>query len=604
MRGEAGAADDLAASWFRVRGGQPGLAYGIIAGGELVHSGGLGECWTGGPAPDADAVFRIASMTKSFTAALVLLLRDQGGLALDDSAADHVPELSGLRLPASDCRPVTIRQLLTMTAGFPTDDPWGDRQQGLNPAIFARLLADGGVRCAWAPGTRFEYSNLGYAILGKVIESVTGQEYAQAVRSRLLMPLGLDRTGYQVAEFDPVQVARGYRRDADAWLELAPDGHGAFAPMGGVFSCVRDLARWVGGFTGAFPAREGSVGDSAGWSGVDGNGHDAGHPLSRASRREMQLAQVAIPVGGDGVTVRFAGPPPLSYGFGLFVEDDPVFGPIVQHSGGYPGYGSHMRWHPATGLGVIVLANASYAPARALGAALFAQVLHQQAAAVSPSGCRTSGPVPAPGGPWPETLATREAVDGLLHDWDDALASRLFSPNLELDRPIAERRADISRVRERIGAFRSDAERVPECDSPAHCRWWLTGPGGTVAAEIKLAPLNRPLVQELTLAVPPAAGSPLGAAVARLTAALNSSADAWPAGIAVAGGLDAGEVLRQLRVAAAWAGACQLDSYLAGDGTTAVTVRLAGPTGRVELALQVSDSGALIRAGISLAAAS
>jgi CubicO group peptidase (beta-lactamase class C family) len=140
----------------------------LVSDGELVHSGGCDEQWPGGPVPTADTIFRIASMTKSFTATQVLLLRDSRLLRLDDPAVDYVSELRGLQLPAPDCPPVTIRHLLTMTAGFPTDDPWGDRQQGLAPAALAALLESGGVRCAWAPGTRFEYSNLGYAMLGNV----------------------------------------------------------------------------------------------------------------------------------------------------------------------------------------------------------------------------------------------------------------------------------------------------------------------------------------------------------------------------------------------------------------------------------------------------
>ena len=288
------AVDEIAASWFSTRSSQPGLAYGIVAGGELVHAGGLGERRIGGPPPDDETVFRIASMTKSFTATVVLALRDSGAIALDDPAAQHVPELAGLRLPTTDCQPVTIRHLLTMTAGFPTDDPWGDRQQGLDPAEFARMLTDGEVRCAWAPGTRFEYSNLGYAVLGKVIESVTGEHYATAVRNRVLAGLGLDRTGYEAAEFDEAQLAGGYRRDGAGWLEVQPDRTGAFAGMGGVFSCVKDLARWVAGFAAAFPPRD-EPEDS--------------HPLSRASRREMQFAHVAIPAGGEGIAVRLGGPP-------------------------------------------------------------------------------------------------------------------------------------------------------------------------------------------------------------------------------------------------------------------------------------------------------
>src|SRR5215467_6723369 len=308
------AVDDLAAS-FQRRGGQPGVAYGIVAGGELVHSGGSGERWLGGPTPDAGTVFRIASMTKSFTAAAVLALRDEGRLALDDPAEEFVPELRGLALPSSDSPPVSLRHLLTMTAGFPTDDPWGDRHQGLPLAEFSAFLA-GGLSFAWAPGTRFEYSNLGYAILGRVMTAATGRPYPAFVRARLRRPRGLTSSGFEAAEFPARHLARGYRHGPGGWEELAPDGCGAFAPMGGVFSTVADLARWVSGFAGAFPP-----GDPAG---------GGPHPLRRASRREMQLPQLAIVSGPAG---SFPGNATISYGFGLFIEDDPAFGTIVQHSG-------------------------------------------------------------------------------------------------------------------------------------------------------------------------------------------------------------------------------------------------------------------------------
>jgi len=137
--------------------GQPGIAYGIVAGGTLAHEGGAGQRWVGGPPPDAGTVFRIASMTKSFTASAVLALRDAGLLRLDDPVTDFVPELRGQGGVTEDSPAISLRHLLTMTAGFPTDDPWGDRQQGTPLPEFAALLARG-VRSAWAPGTRFEYS--------------------------------------------------------------------------------------------------------------------------------------------------------------------------------------------------------------------------------------------------------------------------------------------------------------------------------------------------------------------------------------------------------------------------------------------------------------
>ncbi len=575
--------DEIAAR-FAARGGQPGLAYAVVADGQLVHSGGIGECFPGGPVPGAGTVFRIASMTKSFTASLIMLLRDKGALRLDDPAQEYVPQLRGLRLPAADCQPVTIRQLLTMTAGFPTDDPWGDRQQGLAIDAFEQLLARGGVRFAWAPGTRFEYSNLGYAILGRVIAAIAGARYESVIRDRLLIPLGMDRTGFEASEFAVPDLARGYRREAGSWLELEPDPSGAFAPMGGIFSCVGDLARWVAGFAAAFPARDDP---------------DLGHPLCRASRREMQLPQLAI-LGGIGMpAVRFTGPASISYGFGIFVEEDPAFGAISQHSGGYPGYGSHMRWHPVTGLGAIVLANSTYAAAGALaGQILGVLVQDEMKSAGQRAGYRQAGPVQIVGGPWPETVAATQAVNELLQGWDDVAAAGLFTSNVELDRPLAQRRADAELLPQRIGEFRPDPGRPAECDSPAHSRWWLTGEDGTASAQIRLAPLQEPQVQQMLLALPPAAGSVLDTAAQSLIDVLNGGHD-WPAGLKAA--VNTEEVLRQLRIASAWAGRCEVSAYLAGDGRTAVTIELTGLTGRVVLGVDVGEQAEQVqRAEVSL----
>jgi CubicO group peptidase (beta-lactamase class C family) len=576
-------ADRLARA-FHGRDGQPGLAYGILAQGRLVHSGGLGERWLGGPAPDAGTVFRIASMTKSFTAATVLGLRDEGALRLDDLAQDYVAELRDLRRPSADSPRPTIRHLLTMTAGFPTDDAWGDRQQGLDLAEFAALLR-GGVRLGWAPGTRFEYSNLGYALLGKVIETVTGGGYADAVRSRILTPLGLAQTGFEAGEFDPETLARGYQRGAAGWAELPFDGHGAFAPMGGIFSTVADLARWAAEFADAFPARDGA---------------EDGHPLGRASRREMQLPQLAI-VGWP--TGSYPDASTLSYGFGLFVEEGPVFGTMVQHSGGYPGFGSQMRWHPATGTGVIVLGNGTYAHAGELAVAILSDVLAQLRAGAGQPGSAGAvrGPAPGDGRPWPETLAARADADRLLHSWDDGLAGRLFTPSVAWDQPLASRREAIARIRERIGDFAPDPARPAEFDTPAHCRWWLTGDRGTVQAEIALAPLWSPLVQSLRVAVPPAPGSVLLRMLDALIGIINDAPAQWPAWLPAAPDVDTAQLARRLRLATAWAGRCTAGPFRSGDGESAATVELEGESGRAVLAVWVdTDTEALRQATITL----
>ena len=524
LPGSVIAALDGLVTEFHRAGGQPGVAYGVVAAGALAHAGGAGQRWLGGPPPDAGTVFRIASMTKSFTAAAVLLLRDDGVLRLDDAAAGYVPELRGMRQASPDSPPITIRQLLTMTAGFPTDDPWGDRQQALPLAEFGDLVR-GGLRQAWAPGTMFEYANLGYALLGRVIAAAAGTEYREFVTGRLLAPLGMARTGFEAGPVAGDELARGYQRDGTDWAELVPDGYGAFAPMGGVFSCVSDLARWVSGFAAAFPP------------GAEPDG--GGHPLGRSTRREMQLAQVLLPPDEPPLPGGEVADGARGYGFGLFVTETPAWGRIVFHSGGYPGFGSHMRWHPATGLGVIVLANSTYAAAHPLAARLMEELLRGTAAAGRPGGPVVTGPAPAPGGPWPETLQAQREADQLLRSWDDQAADQLFAPNVALDEPYARRRDEAGRFWERIGPLRPGEPRPAEFDSPAHCRWWLAGEHGSACAEIKLTAERPPRVQLLALAVPPAPGGVLWERTLALVDLINSlpndpSAD-WPEGLPVAG---------------------------------------------------------------------
>jgi CubicO group peptidase (beta-lactamase class C family) len=549
--------DALVADYHsRVR--PPGLAYGIVQDGELVHAGGLGERRTGGAAPDADTVFRIASMSKSFTASAVLMLRDEGALRLDDPAEEYVPELRGWPRADADLPRVSIRQLLTMTAGFPTDDPWGDRQQGMPLDDFGKFLA-GGVSFAWVPGTVFEYSNLGYAILGRVITGVTGTAYPDFIRDRLMRPLGMTRSGFEAAEVsEPAGLASGYRRAPGGWEEIAPEPCGAFAPMGGVFSCVRDLARWVAGFASAFPSGQTQAGEA--------------HPLRPASRREMQLPQV--PTGWEKLVSFPADGFVTAYGFGLSVSEDPVLGRLVGHGGGYPGFGSHMRWHPATGTGAIALGNVTYARMQPLTSLLLDALVRSD-----PRG-RVTVPLAPAQRPWPQTLAAHEAVNRLLESWDDELAEQLFAPNVAQDVPFAERRAAIAVIRDRIGDFAADT-RPPQFGSAAQCQWWLTGDRGAVQVQIQLTPERHPRVQSLILPVPSAAGAPLRRALDGVIAWMNGAGP---------GPVTDERLARRLRAAAVWAGKCQPGGCIAGNGTTATTVELIGEHASLELSVTIDPA--------------
>ena len=137
--------------------------------------------------------------------------------------------------------------------------------------------------------------------------------------------------------------------------------------------------------------------------------------------------------------------------------------------------------------------------------------------------------------------------------------------------------------------------RRPEFDTPAHCRWWLAGARGVVQAQIQLNPERPPRVQSLTLAVPPAAGSPLANTLDAVLAWLNGTDRDWPEAIPVVPTVDAGLLARRLRMAAVWAGPCRLGAYRAGDGAASVAVELIGEHATLTLTLLVDPASGLLR---------
>ena len=219
-----------------------------------------------------------------------------------------------------------------------------------------------------------------------------------------------------------------------------------------------------------------------------------------------------------------------------------------------------------------------------------------------------AGPAPAPGGPWPETLRAQQVVSELLSHWDDAVAEELFAGNIALDDPLPRRREKIARMWDRLGdpapghgpgSEGRVAPQPPEFDSPAHCRWWLRGKRGDTQVEILLTPENPPRVQSLTITMPPAADSPLWRQAQALIELLNTSmADGlqpWPAELPVSGLVDTGLLLRQLRMARAWAGPCQPGAFCGGNGTTSTVVQLDGEHAGLTLAVELEPGQQLLR---------
>jgi len=419
----------------------PEISWGVVRDGALVADGGTPE-----------RVFRIASMTKSFTTAAVLGLRDEGVLHLDTPVRGYAPELAPVAGPPGSA-PITLRHLLSMTAGMATDDAWADRQLDIDEATIDTIYA-AGPAFAHMPGSAYEYSNLGFAMVGRVVRRVTGRPVQEHVTERLLGPLGLTRTTWVQPGHDdwarPHRVVDGLSQPEGTPLL----GDGEMAPMGGLWSCVADLARWVKWFDDAVVRP-----DATDWVG-----------LSPASRREMQRVHTYI-----GLTTVAGRTSPAGYGFGLNLRDDAELGTVVAHAGGLPGYGSNMRWLSGRGTAAIALGNTTYVPMSVLTMQMLA-ALHE------------AGEVPVRPDARPTPLLQARASDlvALLSSWDDARAREVFADNVEPDESFVRRAAAAADLLHRHGGLRLVAVHPASATSGSV---EVQGNGPTFRIHVELAPL-------------------------------------------------------------------------------------------------------------------
>lgn len=444
----------------------PGAAWGIVIDGELAHAGTAGFRNLEAKAPvTPDSVFRIASMTKSFTAMAVMKLRDEGRISLDEPAERYVPELKGLRYPTSDSRRITVRDLLSQQTGFPEDNPWGDQQLAATEEEFTRML-EGGIPFSNTSGIAYEYSNYGFAILGRLITNVSGVPYRDYIASAILQPLGMTSTMLEPSAAGD-NLVLGYRWEDEQWkLEPAlPDG--AFGSMGGMLTSMADLAKYVGAFLDAFPARDGAETS----------------PVRRATLREMQQvwrARPAVVTAADGKIDLNAG----GYAYGLRVGQSCAFDHIVAHTGGLPGYGSIMQWLPEHGVGFIAFGNVTYTGWTPIAGEVFDML-----AATGALEPRTHQP-----SPW--LTEARESVSRLILNWDDAEADRMAAMNLYLDRAKERRRDEIQALRADVGACTAP-DSFDYVENWLRGQWTMACERGNLRVAITLAPTMPPRVQHL-----------------------------------------------------------------------------------------------------------
>jgi CubicO group peptidase (beta-lactamase class C family) len=329
--------------------GLAGLAVGVVIDGELAHARGAGFANVETKAvPDADTVFRIGSITKSFTGLAILALRDDGALALDDPLTRFVPEAAGLVYPTRDAPPITIRQLLTHTSGLPRlgkfDYTRADREPSEDEIV--RSLAD--FKLENAPGTAHVYSNLGFSLLGIAAGRAAHMTLRQLLATRVFAPLGMTRTAFDPSVLPSDRLAVGYEKNPLlGFVKVALWRMGASEGAGGIYSTVRDMARYVAFQLAAYPPRSAA---------------DAG-PVRRSSVREAHFTALKDttlnvtlrddPVKGESlVAARSA-----SYGYGWVIEDGCELDDYVWHNGAIEGFQSAIGFLAQRGVGVVALTN-------------------------------------------------------------------------------------------------------------------------------------------------------------------------------------------------------------------------------------------------------
>jgi CubicO group peptidase (beta-lactamase class C family) len=456
---------------YAMRNNWPGMVYGIVAGGRLVHVGGMGYSELEKQAPvSAQTDFRIASMTKSFVSVAILQLRDAGKLRLDDPAYLYIPELKDQRGPASDAPVITIRNLLTHSAGFPEDNPWGDRQLADSDEELLGMVRKG-LSFSNSPGIGYEYSNTGFALLGYIVKQVTGQPYEQYINEHILQPLGMTHTFWEYANVPPDRLAHGYRMLNGKWVEQPMLHDGAYGAMGGLITTLEDLAKYEAFQLDAWPSRSG--GDES--------------VLKRSSRREMQQpwtfnnlnSGFSYYSGGPGCPVV------SSYAYGIRWSHDCKGRTFVGHTGGLPGFGSNWNSLPDYGIGVICFANLTYANTGAINL----QVLDTL---VTLAGLRPRAVLVS------RMLQQRKReLTALLPEWKGAQESGIFADNFWKDYFVDSLRKETRDLFARAGKIIRVGEM--EADNGLRGTFRIEGEKANIAVRFTMTPENPAKIQEFRI---------------------------------------------------------------------------------------------------------
>ncbi len=535
--------------------GIPGLAFGVVIDGDLALVKGFGEQNRESHTPvTPDTVFRIASMTKSFTALAILQLRDQGKLSLEDPVAKWIPEFSSFDYPTRDSAPIRIRTLLTHGAGFPEDNPWGDRQLSTPDDVLTSWLRKG-LPFSTPPDSAYEYSNYGFALLGRIVARCSGVPYADYIAQNILEPLQMRASTLRPESVPAALRAIGYGRNGGQYQVIPSLPHGAFGSMGGMQVSARDLGRYVAFHLSAWPPRDDAE-----------NG-----PVRRSSVREMQHpwrpSRFQINTPDNPQAARTS-----AYGYGLGISQTCQFRRIVAHSGGLPGFGSNMMWLPDYGVGIFAMTNLTYTS----GAAAIDQALE----ALRRTGALNPRELPASA----ELLATREAIIGIWNRLERKQLERLAADNLFQDVPALDRMKQIESLKAEAGACGTAGPMKP--DNLLRGGFRIPCEKAAIDVYFTLAPTMPPTVQRLDFSIQ-----------TNLSPAARKSVDALATAIGRTDGEGAHVPVAQLYAIRLEMGNCKagelLSRHESGNGFVRATVRLECDRGPLLARVELDNDGKL-----------
>lgn len=308
--------------------GFPSLAVGIVQGENLVYAKGFGVANRKNKKPStADTLYRIGSITKVFTATLLVALRDAGLLELDDALSKYIPGNIPVPSDPRGAPEITLRHLATHSSGLPRlpvtlnsqkEDPYDNFPKKELIASLKKTKLD------YPTGAKYSYSNLGFALLGYVLEKASGKPYEMLLSSYLFEPLGMNNSTVTLSGKNRNLLAKPYLK-SDTQKETFDWKMGSIVPAGGIASSIRDMAKFI-----SLQLKAGTVNK---------------HVIYGGSLLELHTPQ--------RLTNNWNG----AVGLGWQVQPSNRHENIVWHNGGMDGFRSYLGFVRERKVGVIVLAN-------------------------------------------------------------------------------------------------------------------------------------------------------------------------------------------------------------------------------------------------------